>query len=224
MNVRQRNQMAMFMAVQNVFGTYPNELNTIPAFGRFINELDELMVNINSVYQIQMGNTTGTTQMKQQSEADMIDATVQLAAAMYVYAQIEGKPDLIEKYKVSPSSLDKLSAEKLKAVCTNVHSEVIALGDVLGNYGKSPEDVAKLKEGINMFGGLIGAPRSAIVTRSQAKQELGNLIDEANDLLRHKVDKLMKLLETTHSKVYNTYKAARVIVDLRAGKQVIEEE
>ncbi len=31
MNAKQRNKMAMFMAVKNVFGTYPTELNLIKA-------------------------------------------------------------------------------------------------------------------------------------------------------------------------------------------------
>jgi len=186
----------------------------------FTSKLDE----IDAVYQIQSGNITGITQLKQQAEKEMIDATVKLAAAMYVYAQIENKPDLQEICKVSPSMLGVMPAEQLKITCTNVYTQGAQLGDELVNFGQSPEDVAQLKTEIDEFAEVIGAPRNAIVTRSQARQELDVLVKEGNDLLRNKADKLIELLKDTEPKVYNTYKAARIIVDLRAGKQVIEEE
>jgi len=224
MTARQRNQMAMFMAVKNVFGFYPDELKAIPALESSITDFNTKLLAIDAVHEVQMGNTTGSTQLKQQAEKEMIDATVRLAAAMYVYAQIENKPDLLEKCKISPSSLEKLSAEKLRAQCVNVYNDAFALGDGLSDFGQTGEDVAKLKTEIDEYAEVISAPRTAIVTRAQARQELGVLIDEANDILRNRVDKLMQLLETSQPKVYNTYKAARVIVDLRAGKQVVEEE
>jgi hypothetical protein len=171
-----------------------------------------------------LGNTTGSTQLKQQAEKEMIDATVQLAAAMFVYAQIENKPDLLEKCKVSPSSLGIMSAEKLKTICSIIHAEALQLGDKLVNFGKSADDISQLKTEIEEYSPLIGAPRDAIVTRAQARQELDILMKEANDLIRNKSDKLSELFKDSQPKLYNTYKAARVIVDLRAGKQVVEEE
>lgn len=224
MTVRQRNLLAMFQAVKNVFNQYGSDLKFIPAYASIMNEFEEQLTQIDAIQQIQLGNTTGTTLLKQQAEKEMIDATVQLAAAMYVYAQIENKPELMEKCKVSPSMLSALSAEKLKTTCSIVQAEAALLGDALVNYGKSGEDVSHLKTEIDEFATLISAPRAAIVTRSQARQELEELIDATNDLLRHKADKLMELLKTGQPKVYNTYKAARIIVDLRAGKQVVEEE
>lgn len=224
MTARQRNLLAMFLAVKNVFSQFATELKTIPVFSSAIDQFEELLTLIDKAQQIQLGNTTGTTLLKQQAEKEMIDATVQLAAAMYVYAQIENKPDLMEKCKVSPSMLSTLSAEKLKTTCSIVQAEASLLGDALLDFGKSAEDVSHLKTEIDEFTALISAPRAAIVTRSQARQELEELIDTANNLLRHKADKLMELFVDSQPKAYNTYKAARIIVDLRAGKQLVEEE
>ncbi|MCU4156632.1 hypothetical protein J1N10_11650 [Carboxylicivirga sp. A043] len=199
-------------------------MNTIPAFETIINEFYAALTEIDGVYQIQQGNTTGSTQLKQQAEKEMIDATVKLAAAMYVYAQIEGKPDLLVACKVSPSLLGAMSAEKLKITCTNVYTQGAQLGDALVDYGQSVEDVSQLKNEIDEFATVIAAPRNAIVTRAQARQELDVLMKEANDLLRNKADKLIELLKASKPKVYNIYKAARVIVDLRAGSKLEEEE
>ncbi len=154
----------------------------------------------------------------------MIDATVKLAATMYVYVQVNDMPDLQARCAVSASQLERMPDEKVRTTCQNVYNEAVQLGDVLADFGQTVEDVTQLKKEIDDFSALIASPRSAIVTRSQATKELNSLMLEANDLLRNKIDKLMELLKTSQPKVYNTYLAARVIVDLRAGMKVEEEE
>ncbi len=224
MNYKQRNHLAMFMAVQHVFKTYPTELSVIKALEGFIAKFNELLTQINEVYRIQQGHTTGSSKLKLKEEAEMIEATVHLAAAMYVFAQVTEAPDLQAKCAVSVSLLEKMPDQTLLAACLNIYNEAIKLGDALSEYGKSPDDIARTKKEIDDFSVLISSPRSAIVTRSQATKELALLIDEANDLLRNKVDKLMELLKVSQAKVYNTYRSARVIVDLRGGKKVEEFE
>lgn len=113
---------------------------------------------------------------------------------------------------------------KFKTACALIHAEGYALDENLVSYGQSPEDVNQLKTEIDEYAAVIAAPRSAIVTRAQARQELTELVNQANDLLRNKVGRLIKLFETDNPKLYTSYKVARVIVDLRAGKQVVEEE
>ena len=224
MTASQRNKMAMFSAVQNVFGTYPDELGTIKALADFIVDFNKLMVQIEEVLKIQLGNTTGSRQLKLKEEEEMITATVQVAGSMYVYAQVNNSPDLMAKCSVSMTQLKRMPDEQLKTACTNIYEEAVKLGEALTDYGKTPEQVAQLKKEIDDFAVLIASPRSAIVTRSQATKELAMLINEANDMLRNKIDKLMELLKDNQPKVYNTYKAARIIVDLRAGKQIVEAE
>ncbi len=224
MTAGQRNKMAMFTATKNVFGTYPEEVNSITALGSFIKDFDQLMIKIEAVHQVQQGNTTGSRQLKLKEEEEMIDATVKLAATMYVYAQVNNLPDLKAKCAVSYTQLRRLPDEKLKVACLNIYEEARKLGDALTDYGRTPEQVAQLKKEIDDFAALIASPRSAIVTRSQATKELAALIDETSGLLQNKIDKLMGLLKDTQPKVYHTYLAARVIVDLRAGMKVVEEE
>ncbi|MCU4176394.1 hypothetical protein [Carboxylicivirga sp. N1Y90] len=224
MNAQQRNKVAMFKAVKNVFDTYPTELNLIKALEGFIVDFDALLVKIEAAHQVQQGNTTGNRQLKLKEEAEMIQATVQVAGTMFVYAQVNELPDLQAKCAVSASQLERMSDEKVRATCLNIYEEAHKLGDALTDYGKTAEDVAQLKKEIDDFAAIISSPRSAIVTRSQATKELAILTKDCNDLLRNKIDKLVELLKDSQAKVYNTYRAARVIVDLRGGHQHIDEE
>nr|WP_321450556.1 hypothetical protein [uncultured Carboxylicivirga sp.] len=224
MNAKQRNKISMFRAVNEVFMAYPDELATIPVLTGYTQLFTDNLATIDEVYQIQQGNTKGVSKLKIKEENEMIEATVQMAGCIFVYAQDNGIPDLKDKCAISSTQLIRMPDEEVKTACLNIYAEAARLGGALTNYGKTPENIAQLKKEIDDFTSLIASPRSAIVTRSQATRELARLITENNDLLRLKVDKLMELFKTTNAKLYNTYKAARVIVDLRAGKQTIEEE
>ncbi len=224
MNYKQRNKISMFRAVNTVFITYPTELGTIPVLVGFIQTVGDNLAEIEEVLLIQQGITTGAGKLKTKEEDEMIEATVQMAGCMFVYAQMNNLPDLQVKCAISSSQLSVMSDEDVKTACLNIYAEAARLNGALTDYGKTPEDIARLKKEIDDFAALIASPRSAIVTRSQATRELARLVTETNDLLRLKVDKLMEQFKTTNPKLYNTYKAARVIVDLRAGKQTIVEE
>jgi hypothetical protein len=224
MTAKQRNQLAMLMAVNKVFTDYVTEISSIPALVKLISDFPGLLARIQEVHQIQQGLKGSNSALKVKEEAEMVEATVAMAAAIYVYAQINELPALMEKCDVSPHHLEKMADETLLVTCRNVYDEAVKLDGALTDFGKDPESITQLGKEIDDFAAIITAPRSAVVTRSQATKELAKLVREANDLLRKKVDKLMGLLEKTHPVVYNSYKAARVIVDLRKGKRTEEEE
>ncbi|WP_430814634.1 hypothetical protein [Carboxylicivirga sp. RSCT41] len=113
------------MAVKNVFGTYPTELNMIKAPEGFVVKFNELVTKIEAVHQIQQGNITGARQLKLKEETEMIDATVKLAATMYVYAQVNDMPDLQDRCAVSPSQLERMPDEKVRMTSFNVYDDAV---------------------------------------------------------------------------------------------------
>ncbi|MCU4157457.1 hypothetical protein J1N10_15880 [Carboxylicivirga sp. A043] len=223
MNSTQNNKMAMYMATNNVFKTFNTELSTIPALADSISEFDNLLSKIDATHQVQMSYSSANSKLKLKEEAEMIQATIQVAAAIYVYAHSNNMPDLKSKVMVTPSKLKGMTDKKLKTACMNIYELAITLVDKLGDYGVTAEAVENLKKEIDDFAALIASPRGEIVTRSQATAELKELFEQADDLLKNKIDKLMVMLEMAQPKVYNTYLAARIIVDLKAGKPHDEE-
>jgi len=224
MNARQRNYVAMFAALKEFILTHRAQLETIPALATLIQQFLDLMPEIESARLIQSGHTTGTGDLKQKEEAEMIQATVQVAASIYVYAQINNLPDLQAKVNVSPSQLKQMPDDELKVTCLNIHAEATKQADNLTDYGTTPETISQLKKEIEDFATLIASPRAAIVTRSQATRRLKELIEQTNNLLRNQLDKLMVLFEHTQPQVYNTYRSARIIVDLKRSTKAEEVE
>ncbi|MCU4175746.1 hypothetical protein [Carboxylicivirga sp. N1Y90] len=223
MTAKQRNRLAMYIAINQVFGTYRTELSTVPALVESINEFEPIVKYIQQVHQVQSGYSASSSELKTKEEAEMIQACVQVAAAVYVYAHSNKMPDLVKKVSVSPSGLQGMPDHELVSVCRNILELARGVVDFLGDYGVSGESLTRLESEINDFAVLIGSPRGEIVTRSQATRELKILFSQADDVVKNKLDKLMLLMEMTHAKVYQTYKAARVIVDLKAHKSASEE-
>ena len=224
MNARQRNYVAMFAALKEFILTYRAQLETIPALATLIQQFLDLMPEIEAARLIQSGHTKGTGDLKQKEEAEMIQATIQVAASIYVYAQVNNLPAIQAKVNVSPTQLQQMPDDELKVTCLNIHAEATKLDGNLTDYGIAPEAITQLKKEIDDFAAIIASPRTAIVTRSQATRRLKELIEQANDLLRNKLDKLILLLQHSQPQVYNTYRSARIIVDLKRTSGVQAEE
>lgn len=219
MDQTQRNHVAMFTATQTTFYNHRTAIQTIPALETTTNDFSLLFGELTQVQMIQTGLPTGASALKVKEEAEMIQDTVQMAAAIYVYAIDNNLPDLQTRVAISPSELRQMNDELRKTTCLNIHAEADKLDGNLNEYGITPEMIVKLKKEIDDFAALIASPRSAIVTRSQATARLAEIIDQMNHLLRDKADKLMLLLKQSNPEAYNAYKASRIIVDLRGPKK-----
>ncbi|WP_025863761.1 hypothetical protein [Prolixibacter bellariivorans] len=66
---------------------------------------------------------------------------------------------------------------------------------------------------LDNFKALIGQPRTIRNKAFAAKTVLGDLFDEANNLLNNQLDKLMIRFKFTDPDFYEEYTRARVIVD-----------
>ena len=223
MNSKESNKVAMFMATNNVFKTYQAKLSSPPALAQGISEFDANLQQIDRMHQVQLSYSPANSKLKTKEEAEMIQACVQIAAAIYAYAFSTNQPNLQTKVKVTPSTLKSMTDKDLKNACLNIYELGVSLVENIGDYGVNEPVLEAFKSEIDDFVALIAAPRGEIVTRSQATAELKELIAKADELLKYKIDKLMVMLEMQQPKVYKTYKAARIIVDLK-GSKVSEEE
>lgn len=215
--------MAMYMATNQVFKTFATELSTVPALAEGIQAFDHLVEQIDETHRIQMSYMPVNSKLKTKEEAEMIQAAVQVAAALFVYGLDSQQPDLQARVSVTPSALKGMTDKALKNACLNIYQLAQTHVSELAVYGVTPETLTNLKKEIDDFAALIVAPRSEVVTRSQATARLRELFDMADELLKSKLDKLMVQLEMSHPNVYKTYQSARIIVDMKNSKAIEEE-
>ena len=81
------------------------------------------------------------------------------------------------------------------------------------SYGLTAERLEALRTSSLQFDERQTTVRNAIVNRKDSGEQLEAQMDEADDLLKGKLDLLMELAQNTHPEMYNQYKASRVIID-----------
>jgi hypothetical protein len=225
MNKMQNNHLSSYLAIANVLTKYGAKLAIVPALAAVVSRFMALLDELKEVQLIQEGKSTGTTLQKQKEEAEMIEITLRVAAAIYVYATDQKNLELQEEVKVSSWYLKNLGDSSLLSRCNRIHQIASGLdAEALTPYGVLAETISGLRKEIDDFAALIAKPRTQIVARSTATKRLKELFDEINALLRDEMDKLMLVIQGKEPVVYNEYKAARIIVDLRGAYETKEEE
>ena len=214
MTKRQRNKLSMLIAVGNVFKKYQAIVETIPALQSNVENFFKLLEEIDGVILVQEGNINSTATDKQKEEQEMIDATVRIAAGLYVYAIDNSNFDLLERVNISPSTLARQPEVKLNGICQNVLLSARQYLENLVDYGISAEEVDQFEKEISDFKAAIGSPRSQIISRSQATAKLQELLIEQTDHMLQKLDKLVIMTKQSNEVFCNEYKSARIIVNL----------
>ncbi|MGD9994053.1 MAG: hypothetical protein AB7S69_12215 [Salinivirgaceae bacterium] len=221
----QSNKLSSYLALAIVLTKYEAKLALVPALVAVVSRFMALLEEIKEVQQIQEGKTSGSTLQKQKEEAEMIEITLRVAAAIYVYATDQKNLELQEEVKISPWYLKRQGDSSLLNRCKRIHQIASGLdAEAVAPFGLLPETISGLQKEIADFDALIAKPRTAIVTRSTATQRLKELFKETDLLLRDEMDKLMLVVKDQDPVFYNEYKAARIIVDLRGAYEPDEEE
>ena len=149
----------------------------------------------------------------------MIQITLEIAAAVYVYASIIGDNELRDKISYSPSYLRGSRDNILKDISQVIHDEADKVIVNIADYGKTPADLAQLQKEIDGYAAILAKPRTAIGTRATATTRLVELFQQGDDFLKSQLDKLMVSYQNSEPVFYQTYQNARNIVDLGGRRQ-----
>ncbi len=219
MTDKQDNKRSMYIAVQRVCNSNNSIWSGLPAFVRVFGDFETTVANIDAQSQVQEGKTTGITENKQKEEDEMIQITLEIAAAVYAYASLNGDNELRDKVSYSPTHLRRSRDNILKDICQVIHDEANKVITNLTDYGKTPADLTQMQKEIDDYAAILAKPRTAIGTRATATTHLVELFTQGDDILKSRLDKLMLSYQNTEPVFYQTYQNVRNIVDLGARRQ-----
>lgn len=141
------------------------------------------------------------------AKADVLNDLVE------VYAIIVGDDELARHMGKSESDLFKLKNDdfilQIKVIIESATEYAEPLKE---EYGMTDEQVADVQADLDRFLEISGLPRFYQVKSSVATKGLGELMEEASDLVRHKLDNLMKIYKRSNSSFYAGYEKARMII------------
>ncbi len=195
----------------------------VPKFGLGVARLNEISKEIDELRVHQEKDNTGATSDKNQLKEDFISILTDMIGALQSSAHSKKDNALYERVNFSESELETLKERRLNAVGSLVIQEAEALtAENLLAEGISTEDLAQLKQLHQDFTEKIDEPRELAIERSNYTHKIAQLIDEAWELKKQVLDKLISQFKRKDPDFYLKYQAASQVIYKRKNKNGTE--
>ncbi len=187
---------------------------SIPKVGEFKNEFTLAVAQIDEVQYAQQQAQVFLGKTKTQIKSVVSEKADILNDSLEAFALVTANEKLRVQMDATYTDLNRLrNAEFSPAVQAIIAAAEDNMEVLTAEYGVTAEQVEGLKTDLNEFLAINGQPRAYKIASVEATKSLEQLIDEADEILNNKLDKVMSLFKRRDPGFYNGYIAARVIVD-----------
>lgn len=204
----------MYQGVATVLDEGKDTLAKIPALVELHEEFQQVLDQISEKDKKYLNVSKGATADKDEAEDKLIEALVTVSASLYVYARRSKQENIKSLSRIRPSALKKMRDSELAQKALTIYETANEHKEQLSKYGVDQAIVDGLKTKITNFENAMGTKESKFAESKAARQELGELFDVADDVLKEDLDYLVELTKDHSPEFYNKYQAARVIKDL----------
>ncbi|MBK3518195.1 hypothetical protein [Carboxylicivirga marina] len=213
MEKRLNNRLNMYKVVRDYLNTNMQLLEHLPGLKDSTDAFAACLVIIAELDKDKSTATVGSVNTKAFTREQLEDKTLEASKILKAFATFTDKPDLLNGCDVSSSQLSRFAEQALltKSAVIVDYAETHQVD--AEPYGMTTERLAGLKDAFAEFDDKQTLVRSAIVNRKNAGEQLEARMEEADELLKGKLDVLMELASFTLPELHNQYKGARVIVD-----------
>jgi hypothetical protein len=214
MTKREENIFSMYNAVDSLLTSSSDAVSSIPVLQNAHDEFTNLLSQIEAKNNEYINMTAGKTDDKDDKEETMINSAMRTASALSVYGRINSLPDMTSRNSIAISTFKRMRDNDLLGKAKQIHSDAAGIADQLADYGITPEDLTAFNDAISAYESAMDSKESSFAERSAARQALSELFDDADSVLKDKLDNMMELFANSNSEFYNQYQSARVIKDL----------
>lgn len=217
MNRNQSNKFGMYNGVLSQLDSR-SENNNIPQAlqtGR-----DDLQAKIREIEQKDQEKgtvTSGKTVVKNQTGHKLIDQIMIISGPLTAWAVVNDNPEIKaiagDKRSYLTRIRDNELGQKAEAILNAAEQQLSGLAD----YGVTQDHLTSLQALIETYRSALGDKESSFADRVSASVSLKTLFQEADEVLKLRLDPLMESIRPIDDDFYYGYKAARVIKDLRGS-------
>lgn len=209
MNKRDRARLTMAESTDHFLDDNEDEVKELPRITETKTGLELKIEDANKAAE-DADDAEGNTEKKEAARVTLIEKAMEVIKSLILLATFTEDVKLLNKADIPYSTLDNMSMKALATRCAVVLK--MAKKNDATAYRQTPEKMAALEKALKDFKAVVTTPRLAIAERKEANARLSDCIDDAVDLLNDKMDKIMDLIEKENPKLYNEYKAVRIII------------
>jgi len=215
MNNKDTNRLAMIRTTHDYLAGANSIWNSMTPFAAAVTELNAKLADMDATAQ-QQEAPSGATADKAAARNHLEDVTFLACQALCVLAHNGGDNTLLALCDLSRSALDDLDEQTLSNRAANVLAAANARKTELATLQVTQANLDEFTEAVADFNEAKTGPREATATRKVHTELLRTKIQEATDILRNKIDRMVDLFSRTHPEFVAGYKNARIIVDRAA--------
>ena len=142
------------------------------------------------------------------------DAAFEVSAAVHAYAVTSQDYALEGRVDFSRLTIVYGREASVLARVRDIHAAATENLDDLEDFGVTQAKLTALKKKIDAYEAVLARPRQQIATSSAATQTLPAQFNEADLILKKRLDKLVHQFKQTAPDFFNEYQTARTIVDI----------
>jgi hypothetical protein len=218
MDAHKSNKLTMYRSSLALLKSPEAPIGGIPALPGKLTALTNKVAEITALSATQSQPTKGAVTNRDQLIEDTAHAALVIAGAVLSYADEKKLPELAAKVRIKRSDFTQGRKEAAIQLAQQVHeAATVVVGD-LADYGVNGAALTDLQSRIATTTEALSRPRSTVTAKKAATGQLPVAFKEADALLENQIDPLLVPLRKTHPEFYAEYKAARIIVDRRGGR------
>jgi len=213
MDKRSQNKFNMFKVVRQWCLEHEDKFTALPGYTETFTQFS---TTIDEIATLDLAKTTvikGVTITKGEARTSLEEGMMQMSRIMKVYATFNNNQVLLNEIDFTASQLRRSSEQLLIVRASKMMEHANAIQPTAEALGLTVDRAVALQNAIDTFKEKQTTVRSAIVNRRDAGEQIEAHIDEANDILKGKLDLLMELSQNTYPELYNQYKASREIIN-----------
>jgi len=186
-----------------------------PVFTKIVAEIEEDVKGINAAINRAGIKSIGATATKYQTADAAISRAVKYSGLAQIHALETGNTILFDELKISAWRLERLTDQQLIPALEGIYTRIDALKDELKPYGVSKDDLELFQKHIENFKQHKDQPRVVIAERKGFNNAIPTLIMELKTSF-FKLDRLIKIWESTNEKFVRDYENGRIVIPLGA--------
>ncbi|SMO46617.1 hypothetical protein SAMN06265379_101944 [Saccharicrinis carchari] len=213
MEKRLINKFNMYKVVRDWLSNNQASFEYLPGFTATFEEFSAMLDTIADLDKDKATSSGGYAKTKAEARALLERQMMEMIRILKVYATFNNDQLMLNDIDFTESQLVRSSEQLLLVRSKKTIEHAEAVQAEAESYGLTADRLEALRTASRNFDEKQTTVRNAIVNRKDSGEQLEARMDEADDLLKGKIDLLMELSQNMLPELYNQYKASRIIVD-----------
>ena len=213
----QTNRITMFKTVAAVLAQHNSVWNSMAPMVSAVQQFKDQIGAIDEMALKQETPTTGAADEKAAAREALRGDLFLTCEALSVLAHTSNDHNLLALADVTPTDLRKLGDEELSRRAISVLAKANTMKTELAPLMVTQANLDELDQALQAFQLTKETPRTVVANRVAQTTSLPSLINDANNILRNHIDRLVNLVGRSNSEFVAGYRSARVIIDRKAS-------